>query len=110
MKKLITSIYILLVMTHCSSSTQKTDAGSEDVQITKEGDPGGDFIVDNFAWVNHNIWDNLLEVGVTSRGNRIKVNYNFIKADLRVTVSGIKGHGTAGYGGGGKAVLPAAQS
>lgn len=66
----------------------------------------GDFIVDNFAWVNHNPWDNLLEVGVTSRGNNIKLNYLFVRADLRITVSGVKGHPNAGYGGGGKAVLP----
>ena len=66
----------------------------------------GDFIVNNFAWVNHSPWENLLEVGVTSRGNKIKINYLFAKADLRITVSGIKGHGDAGYGGGGKAILP----
>jgi nickel-dependent lactate racemase len=66
----------------------------------------GDWAVENFAWLNHNIWDNLAEVGVTSRGNKIKVNHHFAQADIRVTVSGIKGHGTAGYGGGGKAVLP----
>ena len=66
----------------------------------------GDFIVNNFAWVNHNPWDNLLDVGVTSRGNRIKINYLFARADLRITLSGVKGHNDAGYGGGGKAVLP----
>ena len=66
----------------------------------------GDFIVNNFAWVNHNPWENLMEVGVTSRGNRIKINYLFTRADLRITVSGVKGHNDAGYGGGGKAILP----
>ncbi|HUW93924.1 MAG TPA: lactate racemase domain-containing protein [Bacteroidales bacterium] len=66
----------------------------------------GDFIVDNFVWLNHNPWENLTEVGVTSRGNKIMVNYLFSGADLRITVSGIKGHGDAGYGGGAKAVLP----
>jgi nickel-dependent lactate racemase len=66
----------------------------------------GDFIVDNFVWFNHNPFENLTEVGVTSRGNTIKVNYLFAGADLRITVSGIKGHGDAGYGGGAKAVLP----
>jgi nickel-dependent lactate racemase len=66
----------------------------------------GDWVVENFAWLNHNIWENLVEVGVTSRGNKIKVNHHFAQADIRVTVSGVKGHGTAGYGGGGKAVLP----
>jgi nickel-dependent lactate racemase len=66
----------------------------------------GDWIVDNFAWLNHNIWENVTEVGVTSRRNKIKVNHHFAKADLRITVSGVKAHGTAGFGGGGKAVLP----
>lgn len=66
----------------------------------------GDRLVENFVWLNHNIWENLVELGVTSRGNRIKVNHDFAKADLRVTISGIKPHGTAGYGGGAKAVLP----
>ena len=66
----------------------------------------GDYIVNNFAWVNHNPWDTLLDVGVTSRGNRIRINYLFARADLRITISGIKGHNDAGYGGGGKAVLP----
>jgi nickel-dependent lactate racemase len=66
----------------------------------------GDYIVDNFAWVNHNVWENLLEVGVTSFGNKIKVNHHFVRADIRITVSGVKGHGSAGYGGGGKAILP----
>jgi nickel-dependent lactate racemase len=66
----------------------------------------GDWVVDNFAWINHNIWENLVEVGVTSRRNKIKINYHFAKADLRITVSGVKGHPDAGYGGGAKAVLP----
>ena len=66
----------------------------------------GDYIVNNFAWVNHNPWDTLLDVGVTTRGNRIRINYLFANADLRITISGIKGHNDAGYGGGGKAVLP----
>ena len=66
----------------------------------------GDFIVNNFAWTNHSPWENLVEVGVTSRGNKIKINYLFARADIRITVSGIKGHNDAGYGGGGKAILP----
>lgn len=70
----------------------------------------GDYIVNNFEWVNHNPWENLTEVGITSRGNKIKVNYLFAGADLRITVSGIKGHGNAGYGGGAKAVLPGVAS
>ncbi len=66
----------------------------------------GDWIVENFAWLNHNPWENVIEVGVTSRRNKIKVNYHFAQADIRITVSGVKAHHVAGYGGGAKAVLP----
>lgn len=66
----------------------------------------GDWVVENFAWLNHNVHHNLVEVGTTSRGNRIELNEHFVGADLRITVSGIKGHHIAGYGGGAKAVLP----
>ena len=59
-----------------------------------------------FIWLNHNIWGQVTEVGRTTLGNVIKINPNFARADLRVTISGIKIHGTAGYGGGGKAILP----
>jgi hypothetical protein len=59
-----------------------------------------------FSWVNHNIWDNVKDVGVTGYKNRVKINQTFAAADLRVTISGIKIHSNAGYGGGAKAVLP----
>jgi nickel-dependent lactate racemase len=62
--------------------------------------------VDRYPWLNHNAWENLSDIGRTSRGNRIKVNRHFMQADLRVTISGIKPHKTAGYSGGAKAVLP----
>jgi len=66
----------------------------------------GDYIVNNFAWANHSVWENLVDVGMTTRKNKIKINYLFAKADIRITVSGVKGHSDAGYGGGAKAVLP----
>lgn len=59
-----------------------------------------------FAWVNHDVFDNFDEVGTTSYKNRIKVNSTFMAADLKITLSGIKVHSSAGYGGGAKAVLP----
>lgn len=45
-------------------------------------------------------------MGRTSLGNVIKINHHFARADLRICISGIKPHGTAGYGGGAKAILP----
>ena len=66
----------------------------------------GDEIVSNYPWINHNIWENVVDVGVTSFRNRIKVNYYFTKADVKVCISGVKPHTAAGYGGGGKAIVP----
>jgi len=66
----------------------------------------GDEIVERCSWINHNIWDNTVDVGVTSFGNRIEINNYFLKADVKVTISGVKVHGAAGYGGGGKAIVP----
>ena len=63
-------------------------------------------LVRRFAWVNHNTWDNLVEVGTTPRKNKVRINQTFMKADVRITISGIKAHGMAGFGGGAKAILP----
>jgi nickel-dependent lactate racemase len=59
-----------------------------------------------FAWINHNPWDNLQEVGTTSSGNVVRINRTFAASDLRITISGVKIHGFAGYAGGAKAILP----
>lgn len=59
-----------------------------------------------YAWVNHNCFFGTREIGTTSFKNRIFVNQTFMAADLKVTLSGIKVHSDAGYGGGAKAVLP----
>jgi hypothetical protein len=59
-----------------------------------------------YAWMNHNVFDNVKELGETSFKNRIKLNQTFLAADLRICLSGIKIHQDAGYGGGAKAVLP----
>jgi len=63
-----------------------------------------------YTWINHNTFDNVKELGQTSFKNRIKISQTFLAADLRVTISGIKPHGFAGYGGGAKAVLPGVSS
>ena len=63
-----------------------------------------------YAWINHNCVENLKDMGETSRKNRVKINQTFAAADLRITLSGIKVHPRAGYGGGGKSVLPGVAS
>lgn len=67
-------------------------------------------MVRRFPWLNHNIHEHNIDVGTTSFGNRIRIDPNFVKADLRVCISGIMYHPSAGYGGGGKAVLPGVSS
>jgi len=70
----------------------------------------GKDIEQRYAWINHNCWENLKEIGETSRKNRIKINQNYAAADLRITLNGIKVHQRAGYGGGAKSVLPGVAS
>jgi len=66
----------------------------------------GERLAGDYAWMNHNPFENLVDVGRTSRGNRIMINRHFEQADVRVTISGVKAHPKAGFGGGAKAVLP----
>ena len=70
----------------------------------------GDEIVNRCPWINHNVWDNFTDVGRTSFINRIEVGTYFHKADVKVTISGIKVHSVAGYGGGAKMILPGVTS
>lgn len=66
----------------------------------------GPRIAENYAWVNHNVFDNVKETGTTIRGNKVLLNQTFLGADLKICISGIKVHQDAGYGGGAKAILP----
>ena len=61
-------------------------------------------------WINHNVWDNFVELGRTSFINRIEVGAYFYRAELKITISGIKVHFAAGYGGGAKMVIPGVTS
>ena len=70
----------------------------------------GSAIVDNFPWINHNCSNNFADLGRTTLGNRILVNYYVMKADVKISISGIKKHGGAGYSGGAKAILPGVAS
>ena len=58
--------------------------------------------------VNHDSRDEaqLVEVGRTSRGTRLRVNRCLAEADLIVTTGRIKPHYFAGYGGGTKGIFP----
>jgi len=70
----------------------------------------GDSVVAKYDCVNHNPFQNLDNLGRTSRGTPVLVNKEFASADLRICISGVKKHVWAGAGGGGKAVLPGVSS
>jgi len=66
----------------------------------------GEEAVRRHPWINHNIWENLDDLGVTRHKNRILVNGYYNRADLKLSISGLKAHGIPGYGGGPKAIVP----
>ncbi len=66
----------------------------------------GEEIVQKYPVYNHSIWDNLVDIGVTSRGTPILVNREYLACDLHVGIGSIIPHQMAGFGGGGKMILP----
>lgn len=66
----------------------------------------GEEAVRRHPWINHNIWENLADLGTTKAGNHLLINTYYSKADVKITLSGLKAHGTPGYGGGPKLILP----
>jgi len=63
-------------------------------------------IVERFPVYNHSIWENVVSVGKTSRGTPVQVNREFASCDLKLAIGSIFPHGQAGFGGGGKIILP----
>jgi len=66
----------------------------------------GEETVRRHPWINHNIWENLRDLGKSRAGNQILINTYYHQADVKITLSGLKAHGTPGYGGGPKLILP----
>jgi nickel-dependent lactate racemase len=63
-------------------------------------------IVERFPVYNHNPWAHLEYIGMTRQGTPVHINKEFLYCDLRIGIGGIFPHLCAGYGGGGKIVLP----
>ena len=55
---------------------------------------------------NHCPYDNLVSLGTSPAGSPIAVNKFFMEADLKIAVGFIVPHGDAGWGGGGKMIMP----
>jgi len=67
-------------------------------------------MVRRFDVVDHNAFNNLQNLGKTSRGTPLEVAREFAKADMRIIVCGVKKHPAAGSGGSGKHVIPGVAS
>ena len=66
----------------------------------------GSEVIERFRVFNHNIYENCMEVGVTSRGTRLSINREAAGADLLVGIGCVTAHAQAGFSGGGKIILP----
>ncbi len=66
----------------------------------------GEDIVQNYPVYNHNCHENTVFVGTTSHATPVYVNREFAYCDLRLGIGSIIPHPSAGFGAGGKMILP----
>jgi len=70
----------------------------------------GEATLARFPVYNHNPFDNCTYVGTTSYGTDIYINAEVMKCDLKIGIGSIVPHPEAGFGGGGKIILPGVSS
>ncbi|MDP6453690.1 MAG: lactate racemase domain-containing protein, partial [SAR202 cluster bacterium] len=63
-------------------------------------------IIEKYPVYNHSIWENVVHMGQTDLGTPVWVNREFASCDLRVAIGSLFPHGSAGFGGGGKIIMP----
>ena len=66
----------------------------------------GAAIVDEFDIEQHHPFQNLVDLGRSSRGTPIRLNRSFCEADLKIALGGVMPHPYMGFGGGAKLVVP----
>jgi nickel-dependent lactate racemase len=70
----------------------------------------GSDIPERFHIFEHNVYENNVYVGETKLGVPLYVNKEVMSCDLKITIGSIIPHESAGFGGGGKIVLPGVSS
>jgi len=70
----------------------------------------GEEIPQKYLVYNHNPYENCTYLGETSRGIPVSVNSEFMACDLKISIGSLVPHPTAGFGGGGKMILPGVAS
>jgi nickel-dependent lactate racemase len=66
----------------------------------------GEDICAKYNVFNHDPFQNLVDLGKTSRGTPILINKEVMSCDLKITVSSLMPHFGYGFGGGSKMILP----
>ena len=66
----------------------------------------GPDIPERFRVFNHNIYENCIELGTTSRGTKLMINREVVESDLKIAVGCVTAHAQVGFSGGGKMLLP----
>ena len=68
----------------------------------------GDGIVDHYRCLQHDAFDDaqLVVIGTTRFGHRVRINRTFVEADLKILTGFIEPHFFAGFSAGPKGVLP----
>lgn len=70
----------------------------------------GEATLARFPVYNHNLLDKGIYVGTTSYGTEVFINTEVARCDLKIGIGTITPHRTAGFGGGGKIILPGVAS
>jgi nickel-dependent lactate racemase len=70
----------------------------------------GEDVLRRFPVYNHSPFANCVYAGTTGRGVKLYINAEFMKCDLKIGIGSVVPHIMAGFGGGGKIVLPGVAS
>jgi nickel-dependent lactate racemase len=70
----------------------------------------GEDVLRRFPVYNHSPFDSCVYAGKTRRGLKLYFNAEFMKCDLKIGIGSVVPHAMAGFGGGGKIVLPGVAS
>lgn len=66
----------------------------------------GKDVVRRYRIYNHNPYENLVDLGKTTRGTPVLINREVMECDLKIGIGGLIPHLAAGFGGGAKLVFP----
>ncbi len=66
----------------------------------------GKTVANRYPVYNHHPYENCADLGSTHRGTPVQINRFFVEADVKIGVGFITPHPAAGFGGGGKIIIP----